>query len=62
MALSLKPEHLKRYRQIAALLFKYGRSDLVQSLAVDDVLAGGVGLLLSIFVQDRRSGRKPHSS
>ncbi len=28
--------HLKRYRQIAALLWKYGRSDLVQKMAVDD--------------------------
>jgi ubiquinone biosynthesis protein len=28
--------HLKRYRQIAALLWKYGRSDLVQQMAVDD--------------------------
>ena len=39
MALSLKPEYLKRYRQIAALLFKYGRSDLAKSLAGDDALA-----------------------
>jgi ubiquinone biosynthesis protein len=30
MTLSLKPEHLKRYRDIAWLFMKYGRSDLVQ--------------------------------
>ena len=30
MALSLKPERLKRYKDIVALLIKYGRSDLVQ--------------------------------
>jgi ubiquinone biosynthesis protein len=29
MALSLKPERLKRYKEIVALLVKYGRSDLV---------------------------------
>ncbi|PYS91268.1 MAG: ABC transporter [Acidobacteria bacterium] len=30
MNLSLKPEHLKRYKDIAWLFMKYGRSDLVQ--------------------------------
>lgn len=29
MALSLKPERLKRYKDVAGLLIKYGRSDLV---------------------------------
>ncbi|HEY3104555.1 MAG TPA: AarF/UbiB family protein [Pyrinomonadaceae bacterium] len=29
MALSLRPERLKRYKDVAALLVKYGRSDLV---------------------------------
>jgi predicted unusual protein kinase regulating ubiquinone biosynthesis (AarF/ABC1/UbiB family) len=29
MGLSLKPDHLRRYADIAALLLKYGRSDLV---------------------------------
>lgn len=29
MGLSLKPDHLRRYRDIAVLLLKYGRSDLV---------------------------------
>lgn len=39
MGLSLKPDHLRRYRGIAALLLKYGRSDLVftSGLGVDDV-------------------------
>jgi ubiquinone biosynthesis protein len=31
MGLSLKPEHLRRYRDIAVLLLKYGRSDMVFS-------------------------------
>jgi ubiquinone biosynthesis protein len=29
MGLSLKPEHLRRYRDMAVLLLKYGRSDMV---------------------------------
>ena len=29
MGLSLKPDHLRRYRDIAGLLLKYGRSDMV---------------------------------
>ncbi|HYP01472.1 MAG TPA: AarF/UbiB family protein, partial [Pyrinomonadaceae bacterium] len=40
MAISLKPEHLKRYKDIAVLFIKYGRSDLVKtsglSLALDE--------------------------
>ena len=38
MAISLKPQHLNRYRQIAWLLMKYGRSDLVQSSGLDETL------------------------
>jgi predicted unusual protein kinase regulating ubiquinone biosynthesis (AarF/ABC1/UbiB family) len=29
MAISLKPDHLKRYKDIAQLFIKYGRSDMV---------------------------------
>jgi predicted unusual protein kinase regulating ubiquinone biosynthesis (AarF/ABC1/UbiB family) len=32
-------KHLKRYREIAALLWKYGRSDLVAKMQVDDEAA-----------------------
>ena len=35
MALSLKPEHLKRYADIARLLIQHGRSDLVKAVEVD---------------------------
>src|SRR5580698_2865112 len=35
--MNLSPAHLKRYKQIATLLWKYGRSDLVKQMAVDDV-------------------------
>lgn len=32
-------KHLQRYRQLAALLWKYGRSDLVGQMGVDDLVA-----------------------
>src|SRR6185369_873525 len=35
MALSLKPEHLKRYKDIARLLIQHGRSDLVKTMDVE---------------------------
>jgi len=36
--MKLSATHLKRYKQITSLLWKYGRSDLVKQLAVDDAL------------------------
>ena len=39
MSLSLSPAHLRRYRDVVALLIKYGRGDLVKdSPIVDDPL------------------------
>jgi predicted unusual protein kinase regulating ubiquinone biosynthesis (AarF/ABC1/UbiB family) len=38
MGISLRPEHLKRYRDIAKLLFKYGRADLVNTAGLDEAL------------------------
>lgn len=35
MALSLKPERIKRYKDVVALFIKYGRSDLVQQSDLD---------------------------
>ena len=35
MALSLKTEHLKRYKDIAQLFVKYGRSDLLKSAGIE---------------------------
>jgi predicted unusual protein kinase regulating ubiquinone biosynthesis (AarF/ABC1/UbiB family) len=40
MAISLKPQHLNRYRQIAWLFIKYGRSDLVKESGLEGTLAG----------------------
>src|SRR5438876_245101 len=39
MGLSLKGEHLKRYRDIAALFMKYGRSDLVNTAGLEGAVA-----------------------
>jgi ubiquinone biosynthesis protein len=36
MAVSLKPTHLKRYKDIAVLLVKYGNADLARGIGVDD--------------------------
>jgi len=42
MAISLKPEYLKRYKDIGSLLWKYGRSDLVsQSGLIDSMPVDG---------------------
>ena len=38
MGISLKPEHLKRYKDIAWLLMKYGRSDLVKRAGLEEIL------------------------
>jgi ubiquinone biosynthesis protein len=38
MGISLKPQHLKRYKDIAMLLVKYGRSDLVRNAGLEAVL------------------------
>ena len=38
MALSLKPEHLAHYKDLALLLFKYGRRDLVQRAGLNELL------------------------
>ena len=39
MGISLKGEHLKRYRDIAALFMKYGRSDLVKNAGLEEAVA-----------------------
>ena len=38
MAISLKTEHLKRYKDIAWLFMKYGRSDLVKRAGLEEAL------------------------
>ncbi|HEV2890078.1 MAG TPA: AarF/UbiB family protein [Frankiaceae bacterium] len=36
MGISLRPQHLKRYKDIAVLLAKYGRSDLVSQIGLSE--------------------------
>ncbi len=38
MGISLKPKHVARYRDLAALLLKYGRSDAVKRAGLEDAL------------------------
>jgi phosphoketolase len=38
MRLSLKPKHFKRYKDIALLLIKHGRSDVVKHAGLHDAL------------------------
>jgi len=40
MKITMSADHLARYRQIAALFWKYGRSDLVQQMGIDDAVGG----------------------
>ncbi len=40
MGLSLSPSRLKRYKDIARLLYKYGRSDLVNRVGLEEALEG----------------------
>src|SRR5438552_4139832 len=35
MGMSLKPQHVQRYRDIARLFFKYGRGDLLKNAGFD---------------------------
>src|ERR1700682_4093648 len=41
MGISVKPQHLKRYRDIALLIAKYGRPGLLKQAGLDDVIEDG---------------------
>ena len=36
--MKISVNHLKRYKEIALLLWKYGRSDLVQQMGIDEAV------------------------
>jgi ubiquinone biosynthesis protein len=40
MGISLRTEHLKRYRDIAVLLMKYGRADMVRRAGLEEAIEG----------------------
>src|SRR5258708_21156775 len=52
LALSLKPERLKRYKDVVALLIKYGRSDLVQQTDLE-FTGGGHSVALTTTVEPK---------
>jgi ubiquinone biosynthesis protein len=39
MGISLRPEHLKRYRDLAVLIAKYGRPGLVKQVGLEEAIA-----------------------
>jgi ubiquinone biosynthesis protein len=41
MGISLKPEHLKRYKDIAVLIARYGRPGLLKDAGLDEVIEDG---------------------
>ncbi|MBK8208126.1 MAG: AarF/ABC1/UbiB kinase family protein [Planctomycetes bacterium] len=45
MKISLKPQHLNRYRQIASLLLRFGFSELVRSSGLEELLGEDLGKL-----------------
>lgn len=45
MKLSLKPQHLKRYRQIASMLLRYGFSEVLRGSGLEDLLGDEIGKL-----------------
>ena len=36
--MKISSNHLKRYKEIGLLLWKYGRSDLVQQMGIDEAV------------------------
>ena len=40
MAISLRPEHLRRYKDMALMLMRYGRADLVRSAGLEEAIEG----------------------
>jgi len=45
MTISFKPQHLKRYKEIAQLLVKFGFSELVRKSGLEELLGGETGRL-----------------
>src|SRR5437879_5343154 len=41
MGITLNPEHLKRYKDIARLFFKYGNAEILPDIGLDPLLVEG---------------------
>lgn len=52
-ALSLRPERLKRYKDVIALLIKYGRSDLVTQAGLPHVVGERGGAMVAITTEPK---------
>ena len=61
MGISLKPEHLKRYKDITWLFMKYGRSDLVKQAGLDELLKDEDGPAAEVRPGQSRRPRRPTS-
>ena len=48
MGISLHPEHLRRYRDLALLIAKYGRPDMVKQVGLDETIDLLVGRHLDL--------------
>ncbi len=58
MGISLKKEHLKRYKDVAALLLKYGNSELVKSAGLEGLVQNDDEKRIPISVLDPLAGPK----
>ena len=61
MSLSLKPEHLRRYRDLARLLVKYGRSDVVREIGLEGSLDSLDGEAPAVAVLDSEAEVPPEA-
>lgn len=59
MALSIEPRHLRRYKDIATLLLRHGRADLVRRAGLEDVFADeGAAGTATARAEDRAEARE----
>lgn len=58
MGISLKKEHLKRYRDVAALLLKYGNSEIVKSAGLEGLVQDNDEKRVPISIMDPLAGPK----
>ena len=58
---ALKPEKLKRYKDVVALLIKYGRSDLVKQAGLDSSAAERESIAVREQEPEAPQGRADHA-
>jgi len=55
--MKISASHLKRYREIASLLWRYGRSDLVQQMSTEDGFGFGADDIAATRAEGEESGK-----